>query len=268
VADYAIGDVQGCYDALIRLLDIIQFNEHQDRLWFVGDLVNRGPNSLAVLRFIQALPLAPRISLGNHDLHLLSRLFSDDAPALDDHDNTLQDILNAPDRDTLGHWLRKQPILCHDEVLNIVMCHAGIAPCWTITDAKARARELEAAIAGPDYRLFFSQMYGDQPDKWSDSSIGMARLRMICNYFTRMRYCDAGSRLLLETNAPGSDAYPWYAVPTRVPISVDIVFGHWAALAGKCPLPHIHALDTGYVWGGALTAMRLQDKARFCVHAP
>lgn len=267
VSDYAIGDIQGCFKALQRLLDHINFNDMNDRLWFVGDLVNRGPDSLAVLRFIKNLPLTARITLGNHDLHLLSLLFGNNP--WKNEDDTLHEILAAPDAKELGHWLRQQPVLYHDTELNIVMCHAGINPMWDLDQAKICARLLENALTGPDYENYLTHMYGNEPDHWSANLTGEARLRVICNSFTRMRFCDAQGHLVLNykgsiQHAPNA-LYPWYAVPNRVDIPADIIFGHWAALKGKCPHPHIHALDTGCLWGGELTALRLQDKQRFSV---
>ena len=265
MVDYVIGDVQGCFEPLQRLLDVLHFDKYADRLWFVGDLVNRGPQSLDVLRFIKNLPLTPRVTLGNHDLHLLCKLFGN--RPLHNNDDTLDDILAAPDAEELGHWLRKQSIVYHDVSLNVIMCHAGIAPAWDLTQAKALALELEKALAGVHYRDFLTHMYGNEPNYWSDDLTGMARLRAICNYFTRMRFCDAQGHLVLSykgalAQAP-TDLYPWYNVPCRHDIEEDIVFGHWAALEGKCPHPRIHALDTGCLWGGKLTALRLQDKQRF-----
>lgn len=267
MADYAIGDVQGCYEPLMRLLDEIQFDERNDRLWFVGDLVNRGPESLAVLRFIKALPLKPRITLGNHDLHLLSRLYAD--KTWSNRDDTLQEIEQAHDAEELGNWLRQQSILYFDEQLNVAMTHAGIAPMWSLQEAKALANELETVLHGEQFRVFLTQMYGNQPDLWSWDLAGIERLRLICNYFTRMRFCDKQGRLIFHykgtlEKAP-ADLYPWYDVPQRVPISADIIFGHWAALMGRSPDSHIHAIDTGCLWGGQLTALRLQDKQRFAV---
>lgn len=266
MADYIIGDVQGCYDPLQRLLNTLQFNEHTDRLWFVGDLVNRGPQSLAVLRFVKQLPLTPRITLGNHDLHLLAKLFNNRP---NDPDDTLHEVLKAPDRDDLGHWLRHQSILWHDAELNIVMCHAGIAPTWNLTQASALALELENTLKGDNFRDYLSYMYGNKPNYWSDDLKGMDRLRVICNYFTRMRFCDEKGRLILTykgtiANAPPK-LYPWFEVPHRQEIKADLVFGHWAALNGECSHPHIYAIDTGCLWGGALTALRIQDKQRFTV---
>lgn len=267
MVDYAIGDVQGCYDALQRLLECIDFNENQDKLWFVGDLVNRGPESLAVLRFIRQLPIKPHVTLGNHDLHLLSHLFS--LSARHNQDDTLHEIFEAPDRDELGHWLRCQSILVHDERLNVVMCHAGIAPQFSLSQAKLCAAELETVLSGDNYQEFLSGMYGDQPNEWCDSLAGIARLRFICNAFTRMRFCDVSGRLILTEKGPIETAdpslFPWFIVPNRHDIQADIVFGHWASLEGKCGIPHIHAIDTGCLWGGSLTALRLHDKRRFGV---
>lgn len=267
MADYAIGDVQGCYEPLQRLLEHLHFNEHSDRLWFVGDLINRGPESLAVLRFVKNLPFAPRVTLGNHDLHLLATLFSG-AP-WKNHDDTLEEILNAPDREEIGHWLRHQSILYHDPALNVVMCHAGIAPIWDLTQAKALALELETMLHGPHYQDYLSKMYGNEPHQWSDDLAGIDRLRIICNYFTRMRFCDVNGNLMLTYKGTIESApdgfYPWYNVPGRKEIKADLVFGHWAALQGQCPHPRIHAIDTGCYWGKTLTALRLQDKQRFAV---
>lgn len=267
MVDYAIGDVQGCYDALQRLLDSIAFNERTDRLWFVGDLVNRGPQSLAVLRFIQQLPLKPQITLGNHDLHLLGHLFTQNTWC--NADDTLQEVLQAPDRDELGHWLRQQSLLVHDKTLNVVMCHAGILPLWNLDQAKSMALELETQLSGEHVQHFLAQMYGNEPTLWHNGLVGIERLRLICNAFTRMRFCNdqGGLELGYKGTLEQADArlYPWFAVPHRQEIPADLVFGHWAALQGHCPHPRLHAIDTGCYWGGALTALRLHDKQRFTV---
>ena len=267
MSDYAIGDVQGCYEPLQRLLELIKFNERVDRLWFVGDLVNRGPESLAVLRFISTLPITPKITLGNHDLHLLGSLFG--GRPWKGHDDTIQDVVNASDGEELGHWLRKQSLLCYSPELNVVMCHAGISPLWDLPKAISMAKELEDVLSGDNYKNFLAHMYGNKPDIWSDDLSGMDRLRVITNYFTRMRFCDDQGRLELNYKGTISKApahlHPWYEVPGRKDIAADIVFGHWAALMGLCPNPRIHAIDTGCLWGGELTALRLQDKQRFSV---
>lgn len=266
VADYAIGDIQGCFDALIKLLDHINFNEKIDRLWFAGDLVNRGKQSLDVLRFIKNLPKT-RIVLGNHDLHLLYRLFI--PGAVKHKEDTLNPVLEAEDALDLGHWLRKQPIICYADELNVLMAHAGLPPCWDLPGALAVGAELEAVLAGDNFEDFLKHMYGNKPDRWSDSLTGMERLRSITNYFTRMRFCDAEGHLDFKHAGRIEDApaglYPWFAMPRKKPLDVDIVFGHWAALMGFCPFPGVYAIDTGCVWGGKLTALRLQDKQRFSV---
>ena len=267
MSDYAIGDVQGCYDTLLRLLESVDFNENVDCLWFVGDLVNRGPQSLAVLRFIFSLPIPAKITLGNHDLHLLSLLFAEN-PRNKDED-TLSEILQAYDREELGHWLRRQALLCYSPQLNTVMCHAGIAPLWDLPLAMRLANELEAVLSGDHYKDFLTHMYGNKPNLWSNDLIGMDQLRCITNYFTRMRFCNTQGGLDLNYKGTLAQAptrlYPWYSMPQRQEIEADIVFGHWAALMGECPNPKIHALDTGCFWGGQLTALRLQDKQKFSV---
>jgi bis(5'-nucleosyl)-tetraphosphatase (symmetrical) len=267
VPDYVIGDVQGCYDPLQRLLEHINYNEQVDRLWFVGDLVNRGPESLAVLRFIKNLPLPARITLGNHDLHLLAKIFVENAKS--NTDDTLHEIVCAEDAEDIGHWLRKQAIMYYEPAFNVAITHAGIAPTWDLAQAQSCAKELETVLAGENFRSFLAQMYGNKPDHWSDELVGIDRLRVITNYFTRMRFCDAQGRLVLSykgtlANAP-ADLIPWYEVPNRKPIEVDIIFGHWAALGSDTPAPQIFAIDTGCLWGGHLTALRLQDRQRFSV---
>lgn len=264
--EFAIGDIQGCYDELMQLLECIDFNEHDTRLWFTGDLVNRGPKSLEVLRFIKSLPQKPVITLGNHDLHLIKQIFTTYPSHKGD---TLNDILTAADKEELGHWLRAQHILYHDKNLKVLMTHAGISPLWDLDKAQNLARELENALSGDDFIDFLHNMYGNSPDIWQDDLKGNARLRVICNYFTRMRLCDAKGALVLNykgtlEHAP-KDLYPWYQTPNRHEITDDIVFGHWSALEGRCAHPKIHAIDTGCLWGGALTAISLTSKQRFSV---
>lgn len=267
MAEYAIGDVQGCFEPLQRLLDHIHFNENEDRLWFVGDLVNRGPQSLEVLRFVKSLPLTPRVTLGNHDLHLLGLLFVQNS--WKGHDDTLQDVLKAEDGEELGHWLRRQSILYYSSKFNVVMVHAGIAPIWNLYEAMQHAQELEGILSGENYLDFLNQMYGNEPNKWSDNLNVIERLRLITNYFTRMRLCNADGSINLSYKGTLSDVppktYPWFSWPERQFIEPVIIFGHWAALEGKSPNPKIHAIDTGCLWGGQLTALRLEDKQRFAV---
>lgn len=267
MSDYAIGDIQGCYDALMRLLEHVDYDDKVDKLWFVGDLVNRGPESLAVLRFIKQLAIRPNVTLGNHDLHLLSALFG--GRPWREKDDTFQEVIEAEDADELGHWLRQQAVLIHDERLDIVMCHAGIAPMWDLDKAKQLALELETVLKGPNYSHFLEKMYGNKPDLWDDKLTGIDRLRAITNYYTRMRICDSNGRLAFYYSGTVAHIpkpyYPWYAVPNRVEIEPHLVFGHWAALLGHCPHERIHAIDTGCLWGGQLTALRLQDMQRFSV---
>lgn len=267
MADYAIGDVQGCFDSLQSLLDSIGYNDRQDRLWFVGDLVNRGPRSLEVLRFVKNLAIPAKICLGNHDLHLLSLVYTDRRSQ--PYDPSLHHVLQADDCAELCAWLSQQSLLCFDPDLNVVMVHAGIAPQWDLATAQACAHELGAVLRGPERNLFLQDMYGNLPDRWSDDLSGMGRLRLICNYFTRMRCVTADGRLNLTYDGPIQNIpaahYPWYAFPHRQAISADLVFGHWAALNGVCPQSRTYALDTGCVWGGSLTALCLQDKRRIIV---
>lgn len=267
MADYAIGDLQGCYDPLQRLLEQIQFDDKVDQLWLVGDLVNRGRQSLEVLRFLKALPKQANIVLGNHDLHLLYRLFIDKT-AIHEEDSLFA-VLEAADALDLGHWLRKQSIICYNAELNVVMTHAGIAPSWDLPKALALGNELEAVLSGDNFLSFLLNMYGNKPDRWSDNLEGFDRLRLITNYFTRMRFCDEQGALNFSYTGTIEQApaglSPWFALAQRKILDVDLVFGHWAALRGICPYPRVHAIDTGCVWGGKLTALRLQDKQRFAV---
>ena len=267
MSDYVIGDIQGCYEQLLHLLDQIQFNEHADRLWFVGDLVNRGPQSLQVLRFVKDLPVKPIITLGNHDLYLLHRLFG--GAGLNIADDTLTDIIHADDAAIIGHWLRQQNIIYYDPTLNVVMSHAGIAPYWSLEQARQYALELENALADDDFNVFLQNMLGDIPNIWSDTLLGIPRLRLITNYFTRMRFLDGNGCLTMAYKGSPAQApqglTPWFSVKWRKPINAEVVFGHWASLQGQCITPKIYALDTGCLWGGKLTTMRLQDKRMFSV---
>ncbi|NLQ17606.1 symmetrical bis(5'-nucleosyl)-tetraphosphatase [Marinomonas sp. M1K-6] len=264
MATYAIGDLQGCLSPLVQLLEQIQYHPEHDTLWFAGDLINRGTESLETLRFIKSLGDRVKIVLGNHDLHLLA--VSHGFGKLKRGD-TLAEILTARDRDELMDWLRKQPLYHYDESLNTVMTHAGIPPCWDLHKTQTLANEVENILQSDRVDDFFATMYGNTPDKWSDELTGLDRLRTITNYLTRMRFCDENSRLDLESKEGVNTAIkgyaPWFNYPTKVPHDCHIVFGHWAALEGKTQQARIHALDTGCVWGGSLTALRLEDKQRF-----
>jgi len=261
MATYAIGDVQGCYQELCDLLELINFDPKQDTLWFAGDIVNRGPNSLAVLRFVKSLGDGHHMVLGNHDLHLLATACGSRPVHPKD---TFQDILNAPDCGELCAWLVRQPLLISDDCLRFTMVHAGIASAWDLVMAKAYAKEVEAVLQSDKSNAFFQCMYGDQPDKWSSDLQGNDRLRCIVNIFTRMRYCSPQGKMILsfkgKVGTQPKGFYPWYEVK-RVAQHSRIIFGHWAALMGKELGEHgVYALDTGCVWGGKLRAMRLQDK--------
>lgn len=263
---YAIGDVQGCYDPLNRLLEKIHFDESKDTLWFTGDLVNRGPQSLQTLRFIKNLPGLHQIVLGNHDLHLLA-LAHHAHPG--QRDDTLKEILTAADRDELIQWLLKKPLLHHDDELGFTMVHAGLAPSWDLTTAKKLAQEIERVLQSQNAGEFFNHMYGNLPDQWRDDLKGFDRLRCITNYFTRARFCHKDGRLNLtnkgKIDASHEDYVPWFKLPNRANAHLKIIFGHWAALGGITNTPSTYALDTGCVWGYTLTAMRLEDEAYFSV---
>lgn len=266
MSTYAIGDVQGCFVELQNLLAHIEFNAEHDTLWFTGDLVNRGPRSLDVLRFIKKLGDKHVVVLGNHDLHLLAVAYGTRQPGRYD---TLEEILNANDKIELLEWLRHRPLLHHDKHLNSVMVHAGLAPAWTQQQAILLAQEVEVVLRGNTPEFFLKHMYGNDPDFWDDKLTGMERLRVITNFLTRLRFCYADGRIDLnykgEIAGKPQDLIPWFDVADRANASVNIVFGHWAALNGKTSVPHIFALDTGCVWGNCLTALRLEDQKRFSV---
>lgn len=264
MATYAVGDIQGCLTHLERLLAQVNFEPGRDCLWVAGDLINRGPESLRSLRFIKEVGEHAKVVLGNHDLHLLGVVYGERKLNRKD---TLSDILKAPDRDELLDWLRQQPLLHHDASLGYTMTHAGIPPIWTLTEAKEHAQEVEAALQSDNYPEFFTHMYGNEPDIWRDDLTGWARLRIIVNYFTRMRFCTADGRLDLKAKkGPESappDMAPWFSHPNHRCKDQRILFGHWAALEGKTDNPNVFALDTGCVWGNALTMMRLEDGELF-----
>lgn len=255
---WAIGDLQGCYDALQRLLEKIRFDPARDRLWFCGDLVNRGGQSLETLRLVHSLDIHSTVVLGNHDLSLLSI-----AERTEDEQRRvnpdLQRILFADDRQALIDWLRGRKLLHRDPVIGWAMVHAGVAPRWNIATAETRAHEVERVLHGKSYRKLLRSMYGDRP-QWSPKLVGIERQRAIINVFTRMRYCAPQGRVAFEhKGAPGTQPaglYPWYSVPGRKPLELRTVFGHWSTL-GLCIGQGAHGIDTGCVWGGALTALEL-----------
>ncbi len=258
MAVYAVGDVQGCHDELRAALDGVQFDPAHDRLWFVGDLVNRGPQSLEVLRFVHELGEAATVVLGNHDLHLLALAAGHGLPNDKDY---LDDVLTAPDRDELIDWLRHRPLLHHEPALGFTLIHAGLPPQWTLTEAAACAQEVESVLRSDDHPAFFTEMYGNQPDRWSDGLAGMDRLRFITNCLTRLRFVTPDGRLLLkEKGPPGSaqdpQALPWFDHPGRASREGRIVCGHWSTL-GYVARHNVWAIDTGCLWGGRLTLLRI-----------
>lgn len=263
MADYAIGDVQGCFGELRLLLDKMAFDPGRDRLYFVGDMVNRGPQSLQTLRFIKSLGGAAAAVLGNHDLHLLAVAFG---VSKTKHRDTFGDILGAPDREELLDWLRRLPLL--HSAGEFYLIHAGLPPQWDMRAAARCAREVEEALRGDGAAEFFAHMYGDAPERWSEDLQGFERIRFITNCLTRLRYCDAeGSLNMREKCAPGGQAahlLPWFRVPGRASEGAKIVFGHWSTLGFNVE-NNCYCLDTGCLWGGELTALRLDDGERFSV---
>lgn len=260
---YAIGDIQGCFDELQELLSVIGYDRHKDRLWFVGDLVNRGPKSLETLRFVRDLGSSAVTVLGNHDLHLLTLA---EGLAERRHDDTLDDVLAAPDRGPLLDWLRSRPLL-HREG-DFVLVHAGLLPQWSVSKAAGLAREVEDELQGPGFRGFLSELYGSKPDRWSDALQGMDRLRVIVNAMTRLRFCSADGIMEFQTKGEAHSApsgfFPWFEVPERQYKGAVVICGHWSAL-GVRTQSDLVAIDSGCVWGGKLSAFRLEDRRLFQV---
>ncbi len=264
MATYAIGDIQGCYDSLQRLLDRCAFDPATDRLWLVGDLVNRGPQSLETLRLIKSFGPAALTVLGNHDLYLL--MVAEGGAKFRGKDDTLQPILDAPDCAELLGWLRHQP-LCHTEG-EYCLVHAGLLPQWTAARARELAREVEAQLQGPKFRKFILKLWGSEPAGWSDELTGWPRLRVIVNAMTRMRFCTPKGVMEFKTKGELTKApaghLPWFEVPNRKSSDSVLVTGHWSALGLKIT-PNLLALDSGCLWGGHLTALRLEDRGVFQV---
>lgn len=262
MATYVIGDVQGCLDALKRLLDRCRFDPAADRLVFAGDLVARGPDSAGTLRFVRTLGKAATTVLGNHDLHLLGA-----AHGQREAREGLDQVLHAADADALLDFIAGQPLAWHDPQLDVLVIHAGLAPQWSVAQTLALAAEAEAMLRDPASRAaFLPQMYGNEPARWSDALRGAERLRFVINCLTRARYCSAdGDFEFYEKGAPGNQPatlLPWFAVPGRASIDTRVVFGHWSSL-GRIEWPQwrVWGLDTACVWGGSLTALRLDDCA-------
>jgi len=259
MAIFAIGDVQGCFSELVELVEILDFSPQRDQLWFTGDLVNRGPQSLEVLRFVVKLGTSAKVVLGNHDLHLLALA---DGACKEKPSDTLSSILRASDSKILLDWLRHQPLMVGDSSLKLCMVHAGVYPWWDLQTAFERASEVERVLQSTRHHKFFSILYGNKPIRWEEHLQKWDRLRFITNSFTRMRYCDNSRNLLLnQKNTPGNqppNTRPWFEFE---PVNFDdtlttIVFGHWSAL-GLYHKDNVLGLDTGCIWGGALTAAQI-----------
>lgn len=264
MSTYAIGDLHGCHAEFVALLEKLSFNPARDTLWLVGDLINRGPGSLACLREVHALGSAARTVLGNHDFHLL--VVARGGGKLKKHD-TLSDILDASDRELLLDWLQSQPLSVSEN--GTLMTHAGLLPQWSVAQTEALGREVQTALTSETSGQFLTQLFGNQPDRWRDDLNGMDRLRLIVNVLTRMRFIDDEGRLDFAAkegldSAP-SGFLPWFQYPRTD--DAKLLFGHWAALEGKTPQARmaVEALDTGCVWGGRLTALNLDSGERTSV---
>lgn len=263
---YAVGDIQGCLQPLLYLLKKVEFNPKKDKLWAVGDLVNRGSESLETLRFLRELGTAVQVVLGNHDLHLLA--VAQGIRPCNDSD-TFQSLLSAPDLPELLHWLRQWPLVHHDPRIDITMVHAGIAPSWSLDHALAHSDEVTRALKD-DRRLprLLRNINENQPCLWHNKLNGVERLQTIISYCTHMRFCDSHGGMEFSytgsTQKPYPSGYqPWFMVSPRAMEKQTIIFGHWAALHGETGQDNAIALDTGYVWGKYLTLMRLSDRKRF-----
>ncbi len=258
MAKYIIGDIQGCYDELQRLLERINFDPAQDMIWIAGDIINRGPKSLESLRLIKELGESANSVLGNHDLHVIASALS---PKKDKSlKEDIQRLFDAPDCDELLHWLRTRPLLHHDPENKFVLTHAGIYPLWSLEKAITLAKEVETILQADDCHEFLLDMYGNQPSIWSDSLKGNDRYRFIINAFTRMRYCDQEAHLLFDYKGHPNDMpkgqTPWFELPQNISNDTQVIFGHWSAL-GFQDHTNIIGLDTGCLWGGGLTAIRI-----------
>ena len=263
MATYVVGDIQGCFDQFQCLLKEVSFNPDRDVIWSVGDLINRGSNNLATLRWFHERRDNAVVVLGNHDLHLMA--VSAGARKMSKSD-TFDDILDAPDQETLIEWLHHQPLMHHEHGVTLV--HAGIPPMWSVNEALNRAAEVEKVLRGPDCIRFFNAMYGNDPIAWDDQLTGMTRLRVITNYLTRMRHCTKKGKLDLISKGPtptanalkGKKVAPWFSHEGRRTKDDLVIFGHWASIDGVTDSPNVIGLDTGCVWGNKMTLMALESR--------
>ena len=264
MAIYAVGDIQGCYDSLRALLDKAEFDPSTDMLWSVGDLINRGPKDYEVLNFCMALGDSFNAVLGNHDLHFLAVALGYQKRKSGD---TFKKVLKSSNLDEITHWLRQRPLAHYDKARNALLVHAGVPPQWSAKKTVKLAREVQQAVADDEQsRLYFANMYGDDPRIWKKDLTGVKRWRIITNYLTRMRFCNRKGRIDLKSKAGVDQApkgyMPWFAVPDRKTAEKNLFFGHWAALMGKTNHPNVYALDTGCVWGGEMTLVDIENPTK------
>ena len=264
MATYIVGDLHGCFEEFQRLLEKVAFDPTEDEIWLTGDLVARGEDSLACLRFVKSLGSKAQMVLGNHDLHLLSTLLGIKRVKPNDK---VDAIFQAEDREDLQNWLRNQPLVAQHPKHGFLLVHAGISPQWDLATTLACAREVENTLRSEHYADYLAQMYESQPDYWRADLTGIARWRYCVNVFTRMRFCYADGRLDFACKAPIEEApkelLPWFALDNPLYEQTPIIFGHWASLMGKANRKNIYALDTGCAWGQYLTMLRWEDKQLF-----
>lgn len=268
MSTYVIGDIQGCLHSLKQLLAAVHFDKQVDTLWFAGDLINRGPESLETLRFVRRLGDRVKCVLGNHDLHLLA-IYAGHRDS--HHKDTLSEVLEAPDITDLIDWLRQQPLMVYDKKHNAVLSHAGIFPEWDLETAQKEAHAVELHLRSHDFKDLFTFMYGNKPSRWEPKRSRKKRLRFAINCFTRMRFCSLDGKLdFEEKGGPGSqpsNLLPWYEIPNKMQTGTRVLFGHWSTV-GKIANPHIIGIDTGCVWGGKLTAFELDTNTYHSVECP
>jgi len=259
---FAVGDIQGCKQPLEELLEQVNFDPSQDQLWCVGDLVNRGPDSLGVLELLYSLRKSIKVVLGNHDLHLLA-MASGQGPK---KDSDLIKIIESANADKLLKWLSKRPLFYRDKEKKLAMSHAGIPPMWSPKQARALSKEVEAVLQGPKANKFYKTMYGNEPHVWDDDHKGMDRIRCIVNYFTRMRFIGPHGELDLNNKSneisQDNDMQPWFHYKNQLK-KTRLLFGHWAALEGVFDHPNVIGLDTGCVWGGPMTMLDLDSGQKY-----